>query len=265
MKEKTRIEELQESNIEDLIYVCSAKKLNDPIHLRGVELKRKWLKEMLQMYGSCAKIAYYNGKPAAKILYYPEEADVTKAFKRENVLFIQCIYNPAPEAQKLGLGTMLLKSVIQDAKNRKSCLGIKPCKFILARAFNTGEFLSMQDFYRKNGFLPTPEEGLFFLPIETNYEPPPLVNKYESLMEDRDKAIVFHSPTCQFSYPFAIKIAELVKEVAPKIKIELIDEWEKPEEAIKRGNWWLIVNAKPIQTFFMDTERFKAEIRQAVS
>ncbi|MEM2970579.1 MAG: hypothetical protein QXR63_06565 [Candidatus Bathyarchaeia archaeon] len=50
----------------------------------------------------------------------------------------------------------------------------------------------------------------------------------------------------------------------PNIKIEMINEWEKPEESIKR-NWWLIVNAKPIQTFFMDTENFKKEVKEAAS
>lgn len=53
---------------------------------------------MLGNYGSCAKIAYCNEKPVAQILCYPEEADVTKAFKRENVLVINCIYNPTAEA-----------------------------------------------------------------------------------------------------------------------------------------------------------------------
>jgi len=44
----------------------------------------------------------------------------------------------------------------------------------------------------------------------------------------------------------------------------MINEWEKPEESRKRKNWWLIVNAKPIQTFFMKTTKFKEEIKQAV-
>jgi hypothetical protein len=45
----------------------------------------------------------------------------------------------------------------------------------------------------------------------------------------------------------------------------LINEWENPEEAIKRRNAWLVVNARLIRTFFMETEKFKEEIRQAVS
>jgi hypothetical protein len=135
----------------------------------------------------------------------------------------------------------------------------------LAKAFNTGEFLALPDFYMKNGFIPTSEENVVHLPIDAQYEPLPLVGNYEPLTEDKSKAIVFYGPICQFGYPFAEKIEELIREVAPNIKIEMINEWEKPEEAMKRKNWWLIVNAKPIRTFFMETEKFKEEIRQAVS
>lgn len=260
-----KIENLQESNIDDLIHVCSSKKLDDPIHKEGVSLKRRWLHKMLTQYGSCAKIAYHNGKPAAQTLYYPEEADVTKPHRRENVLMINCIYNPTPETQKLGIGTKLLKSVIQDAKNRRTCLGKKPCKFILAKAFNTGEYLSMSEFYKKNGFLPTPEGDAMYLPIEGRYEQITAIEEYEPLTEDKDKAIIFYTPVCQFGYPFAVKIKGLIEEVAPNIKIEIINTWERPEEAIKRKNWWLIVNAKPIKTFFMEKEKFQQEIRQAAS
>jgi hypothetical protein len=57
---------------------------------------------------------------------------------------------------------------------------------------------------------------------------------------------------------------EQIREVAPNAPIELINEWEKPEESIKRRNNVLTVNAKPIKTFFMDTLRFKEEVRLAL-
>jgi GNAT superfamily N-acetyltransferase len=264
MSEKVKIENLQDSNVDDLIYVCSSQRLGDPIHQQGVKLKKQWLHEMLRKYGSFAKIAYYADKPVAQIFYYPEETEITKALRRENVLVINCIYNPTSEAQKLGIGTKLLQSVVQEAKQRKTCLGNKPCKFVLAKAFNTGEFLPMPEFYRKNGFLPAPDGNMLYLPVEGSYESIPPVGDYESLPEDRNKAIIFYGPTCQFGYPFAKKIEELILQVVPSIKIEMINEWEKPEESIKRKNWWLIVNAKPIRTFFMETEKFKKEIKQAV-
>jgi len=265
MQGKIRIENLQQSNIDDLINVCSSKRLDDPIHQQGVKLKRQWLRKMLKEYGSVAKIAYYDGKPAAQILYYPEEADITKAFKRENVLVIDCIYNPTEKAQKLGIGTKLLKDVIEDAKNRKTCLGNKPCKFILAKAFSTGELLPLPDFYKKNGFLPEPQGNLLYFSVEGSYEPAKPIGEYEPLPEDRNRALIFYSPLCQFSYQFARRIEEMIKEVAPRMEIEMINEWEKPQESMKRKNWWLIVNAKPIHTFFMETEKFKEELRQAMS
>ena len=104
-----------------------------------------------------------------------------------------------------------------------------------------------------------------YLPIEGSYEPVVPVGEYEPLLEDKNKAVTFYGPTCQFSYQFAKRIEEIIKEVVPSIGIEMINEWEKPEEAIKPKNWWLIVNTKPIQTFFMETEKFKEEIKQAVS
>ena len=56
----------------------------------------------------------------------------------------------------------------------------------------------------------------------------------------------------------------MIEEVAPEFPIELINSWEKLEESIKRKNWWLIVNAKPIHTFFMEEERFKTEVKNAM-
>ncbi|MGQ9539267.1 MAG: hypothetical protein ACUVTE_06805 [Candidatus Bathycorpusculaceae bacterium] len=127
-------------------------RLGDPAHQQGIKFKRLWLKEMLNKWGTCAKIAYHNEKPAAQILYLPETADKTKAYRREGVLILNCICNPTLKAQKLGIATRLLQEVIQDVKQRKSCLGDKPCKFILANAFNTGELLPMPEFYKRKGF-----------------------------------------------------------------------------------------------------------------
>jgi GNAT superfamily N-acetyltransferase len=261
---RVRIEDLQESNIEDLIYVCSSKRLGDPIHQQGMGLKRQWLREMLQEYGSCAKIAYYNEKPVAQILCFPEEADKTRAFTRKGVLLMYCICNPTPEAQKLGIGEKLLKSVIEDARQRRTCLGNKSCKFILAKAFNTGEFLSLPEFYRKFGFTPIAEGENLQLSLEGSYEPVAQAGEYEPLEKDKGKAVVFYGPICQFGYPFAKTIEGMIKEVAPHIRVEMINEWENPQESIERHNWWLIVNAKPIHTFFMDKEKFKEEVRQAI-
>ena len=89
----SRIENLTPSNIDDLIYVCSRHRLQDPIHRKGVEIKKEWLKRMLKEIGSIAKIAYFNDEPVAQILYYPEEIILALEFKRKQVICVHCIYN----------------------------------------------------------------------------------------------------------------------------------------------------------------------------
>ncbi len=261
---RIRIENLTEANIDDLIDVCSSKRLQDPIHAEGVKLKRQWLLEMLRKFGSVAKIAYLNDKPVAQILCYPEESNHASVNRRKGALSILCVYNPTPAAQRLGVGTKLLQSVIQDAKQEKSCLGKKVCAFIVTKAFNTGEFLSLNEFYKKNGFLEAEKDGSMHLPIKGTYERSKSVSDYEPLEQDKNKALIFYSPRCQFSYQFAGRISEIIKEVAPNLPIDLMNEEESPEEFLKRKGCALVVNATPIRTFFMETEKFKEEIRQAL-
>ncbi len=264
MPKRVRIENLDKSNAEDLIFVCSSKRLSDQVHQRGVGLKRQWLQKMLDGYGSCAKIAYYDEKPAAQILYYPEDADPANASPRSDVLVLRCLYNPTSNAQKLGIGTSLLQSVIEDAKLKRTCLGKKPCRFILARVFNTGELIPLPEFYKRNGFLQTREKTAMYLPIKGTYVPPRPREVYTPLTEDRDRAVVFYDPSCQFSYQFATRTAELIKLVAPDIEIQMINQWERPEELMKRKNCAVIVNARPISAFFMEADRFKQEVACAL-
>ncbi|MEM3579775.1 MAG: hypothetical protein QXH40_05520 [Candidatus Bathyarchaeia archaeon] len=40
MQNKLKIENLQDSNMDDVIHVCSSQRLGDPVHQEGVGLKR---------------------------------------------------------------------------------------------------------------------------------------------------------------------------------------------------------------------------------
>jgi len=266
LSQSIRISDLDESTIKDLLFICSYKRMEDPAHRRGMQLKREWLLEMLNTVGSVAKIAYYRGIPTGQILYFPEEIDKVRTVKRKNVIWINCIYNPFPEAQRIGIGRKLLKSLIEDCKRGNIC-NLKRVEFLLAKAFNTGEALSLPEFYRKMGFTQPPvkeQSNALYMPISGQYKASPPEEEYVPLPEDKGKAVIFYSPTCQFSYPFALRVKELINEVAPSLPVEMINEWKRPEEAKRRKNQWLVVNAKPIYTFFMAEEQFKKEVKQAL-
>jgi GNAT superfamily N-acetyltransferase len=260
-----KIVDVNEGNIDDLIFVCSSKYLSDPKYAKGIELKRKWLLKTMKKVGVCAKIAYFDDRPVGQILFQPEDLDPSDPNPRKGVLYLHCIYVPFPEVQKKGVATALLNSLIEDCMRRPEKLGMKECKFIVTHAFDTGTFLSQGDFFRRKGFKNCPDGGpndLYF-PILGEYEPKQRV-EYTPLEEDLNRAVIIFGTACQFGHVFATRAFELIKEVAPDLPIALINKDEQPEESKKRAGEWLIVNARPIRAWVGDTETFKNEVMKAI-
>ncbi|RLG42196.1 MAG: hypothetical protein DRO05_01950, partial [Thermoproteota archaeon] len=206
-----KIVDLNEDNIDDLIYVCSHKWLSDPKHRKGIELKKKWLLKMIKEVGVCAKIAYLDDKPVGQVMFWPERSDPSDPYAREGVLCLQCIFVPFREAQRKGIATALLNSLIEDCKERPEKLGLSGCKFIVTQAFDTGLYLSQADFFRRRGFKNCPDGGPsdLYLLISGEYEPKPEV-KYEPLEEDAKRAVIMYGSACQFGYVFAMRAYELI-------------------------------------------------------
>jgi len=260
--EPLRVENLDEGNVGDVFKVCSHGRLDDPLQRRGIELKRSWLLEMLEDRGPCTKIAYLDDRPVAQILFYPEEAIPYIDHPRRGVVLLHCAYNPFPEAQGRGAGTALLESLIDDCRTGLPCLGGGSCRFIAARPFNTGVGVPLSAFYAANGFKMAGRE--MFLEVMAPYQPRRPA-EYRPLPEDRGRAVLFYNRICEWSYPFAIQVEELLGEIDPGLPVELIDEWRRPKESMRRGNQWLVVNAAHIRSFWTQREAFRREVEEALS
>lgn len=91
--------DISDITIDDVFKVCSHGRLNDPLQKKGIELRRRWLTNMLSDYGPCVKIAYLDERPVAQIMYYPEDAAPFITMPRPGVVLLRCVYNPFPEAQ----------------------------------------------------------------------------------------------------------------------------------------------------------------------
>jgi len=256
-----RVADLDEGNVDDVFKVCSHNKLNDPLQRQGIALKRRWLLRMLADHGPFTKIAYLNGEPVAQILFYPEAAVPFIANPRERVVVLHCVYNPFPEARGRGVGTALVRGLVDECRRGLRCLGGRLCRFIAAKPFNTGEGLPLKRFYAANGFRGAHQE--MFLEVAASYQPREMP-EYRPLPEDRGRAVVLYNPMCEYSYPFAVRVSELLREVEPSLPVELIDEWQHPEESTRRGNQRLVVNATPITGFWSSREAFRMEVEQAL-
>ena len=255
------VKDVTESNIDDAFGVCSHNKLDDPLQRQGIEFRRLWILDMLNEYGSCVKVAYLDGKPAAQLLFYPEKAAPFIPKPRRGVMLLRCVYNPFKEAQGKGVSTALMKNFIEDCRDKPRCLKGVPCRFIATEAFNTGEGIPMEKFYASNGFVKRGEEMI--LKIEGRYASPHRLN-YKPKPEDRNRAFIIYNPTCEYSFPYATRVRDILKVTYPELPVGLINQWEEPSASMRLANHWLVVNCVKINSSLHNRKALNREISLAV-
>jgi len=250
------------TEIDDTFAVCSHASLENPLQRMGMELKRRWMEHMIEMYGSCTKVAYIDRRPVAQMLFYPEDAAPFILNPRRGVVLLRCVYNPFPEARGKGAATALIRSLEKDCSCKPRVLREEECSFIATEAFNTGEGAPMAKLYAAAGFVENGGEMVKLMRGE--YVPSEKLN-YVSSEEDRGRAVVLYNPTCEYSYVFALRTKERLSEIIPSMPVELVNQWEMPEESVKRANMSLTVNGVPISSLYRDAEVFDSEVRRALA
>jgi hypothetical protein len=267
-----RIEDISKNNIEDVFDICSLNRSFapriGPILLEGRNLKKKWLMDMLALYGSCTKIAYFKEKPTAQILFYPEEAMPFLTKPRKDTIYLQCIFNPISKFQRRGVGGTLIKSLIKECNEGLNCLEGKKCNFIITKPFLHEGTLPLKEFYSKYGFKQTNNE--MYLEITENYvsrDIPP----FQQISEDQGKIILSYVPRCEWGYYYAISAKNILKEVYPEVNIIMNNVWEYPEEFMKRPHQNLIAgstiaDAKLVNDsfFWVDKENYLRNVEKAM-
>ena len=256
---RVEIIEVDENSVDDMISVCNPPTISEA-YKKGVEIKRVWLLEMLRTYGDVGLVAYFNGKSAAQLLTYPEKADPT-SLKRENVLVINCIYNPLLEAQRKGIARTMVEKLIEKARGKY--------EFLVTHAFETGEFLSQAEFFKRLGFREITKEDLYYSFSGRELKEPysgfwKEGEEYRRSDEDIGRTMIFYEPVCPFSYLWAYRAKEIVKEINLKLKIEVLNAWEHPEEFVSRGRNWMLVNGIPIRSLPIEKEKFREELMIAI-
>ena len=255
------VRDVDEAHIDDVFKICSHANMDRPIQRTGIELRGAWLRRMLAEHGPCAKVAYLDGKPVAQLEFIPEEAIPYILDPRLGVVQLRCVYNPFPEARGKGAATALIRSLLDDCERGLASLGGRACSFIAAEPFNTGEGTPMDRLYATNGFEVGDGEmyrllrGSYVSPRRLTYQPSP---------EDTGRAIVLFNPTCEYSYGFAVRVRDVVSDIASRLEVVLVNQWENPEESIRHGNHWLVVNSTPIKGSWADKEGLWAEIKAAL-
>lgn len=266
MKE-TIIKDVTKESIRDLCQICiPPTKREDPNYTKGAEDKSKWAVEMLQKWGSFAKIAYRDDIPVGFIQCKPIPA--------ERIVYIDCIYVPWNKYWRKGIATQLLSSMTEDMKKPTIWFGKKRALALVTRTFPGGapDQYTAHLFFTKKGFKQIGEDPDFlYYPLEEGFVYKPIKKgevKYIPQEEDKEKVLIICGPNgCPAAYPYFLKRMEkYIREIDSKVPILWIDTSEEPEKVKKRkvdiGN--CIVNAKLIKSFALDKENFQKEVKEAI-
>jgi hypothetical protein len=157
---------------------------------------------------------------------------------------------------------------MKDVKRPQTAFKNEVPKALVTRAFEVPGRYPQHQFYQRMGFRRAKEDDplLLYYPLKKGYVYQPKGEEYIPQKDDKRKALIFHDPSCPFGINFANAMERLIREVTPDIPIRKINEFEESEEVRKRGKVpACAVNAKAIQTFFMDKENFQEEVKHALS
>jgi GNAT superfamily N-acetyltransferase len=121
---------------------------------KGNLLRKKlnWLHKTHKLFGDCGKIVCVNGKPIGYSQYapaklFPRTVSYSQGPPSIDAVFISCLFIPQKRFRKLGIGSQLLQSVIDDIRKR----GIKAAE-TFARKGKHDNPSGPIEFYLKHGF-----------------------------------------------------------------------------------------------------------------
>ncbi len=252
--ESRQIEDVITENVDDLIRLCITEdKRDDPLFLEGMKVKKEWVHKALQKYKSCAKLAYMNSTPAGLIQYMPHSD--------ESIVEICCIFVPDRQNHRKGIGRKLVKALLEEVKDH---FDGEPLALV-TYAFELPGWYPQHEFYRKMGFKQAGTDPyLLYYPLQEGYTYEKKKEEFIPQAEDEGKALIFYDPSCPFCIYFNEKIKEYIKEVAD-MPIRMVDKFEDIEEVKRRGTVpFCAVNKKPIESFFLEKEKFQSEVRKAL-
>lgn len=256
VKMDIHIKDVNTENVDDLISLCIPSDKKGPLLDKGIIVKKKWVCNALEQYGTCAKLAYAGTTPVGMIQYVPNPD--------ERIVEITCIFVPNSQYHTKGIGTALLNAVVEDMKTPQPYFNSNPPLALVTYAFEIPGWFPQHKFYQKRGFTRVNNDPyLLYYPFQKGYT----YTKSEQFTpqeEDKGKVLIFYDPSCPFCVQFCEQFKKSIREVTD-IPIKLINKAEDSQEVKKRGNVpFCVVNKIPIKSFVTDEEKFQSEVRKAL-
>lgn len=260
-----RVRDVSAATASEVAWFCvPPERRADPTFRIGAGAKEVWIREKLARGEPGAKIAYLGTEPVGIIQYEP--------IPEESAIHILCVFVPDNQHGRQGVGTTLLTSVIDDARQAQPWNGGQPAAVLTTQAFpgHGPDQLPAREFFQHRGFHPVSDDPNFLvLPLQAGvrYQRRRTLLTYLPQAEDAGQALILHGPSfCPWIYPFHVQAMQVLHEIAPRLHIRWVDRAQEPDAARKRGGYeGIVVNRRPIRSFVLDREEFTREVREALA
>jgi GNAT superfamily N-acetyltransferase len=258
-----KIYSLSESNVDDALAVCTPEKLRDiPSYREGLKVRREWLLGLYRTVGPCCKIAYLEDVPVGMIQYTALHHVPYFPTERRDVLYIHCIYVKR-DFRGRGIGSKLLDVLMKEMRMTNPLFKEHPCKiFVTTARQHTG--FKQPSYFLLKGFTRTMDNidvGLTYW-LSEKRPGERLDIPVSGPIQVREEGVqIFYSPACQYCMFWNERIRKFVDKVKPNARVNEVNLWTQPEEAIRRKVTSPItyVNGKPIPP--MDPDQFYKNIK----
>jgi len=269
---KVKIVDVCAENVEDILLVCTSPKLKDNENVKiGLGIRKNWLLNLYREVDSCAKIAYAKNEPVGMIQYSPLHKIPYFKTKKRDVLYIHCIYVKR-DVRHSGIGSLLLKALINDMKKPNKPFKSCPCKMLSTTARERYGF-TQASYFKSKGFEKTEgniDAGLIYPLSKTDLDKSLDIPCSEPISVKEQGAKIFFNPSCHMCKYMNENIKARIREAAPDMKIEEYNLWTYSSEALRRGitSVATYINGRPIlpmnpPEFWETIRRFCLETRQA--
>lgn len=218
--------------------------------------KPDWLKQQFTN-GLRIKLLYIENekRPVGFVEYVPGEY-CWRAVDAKGYMFIHCLWTNGKKYQRQGLGSLLIKEVENDAREK---LGV-------AVVTSDKSFMANKSIFEKNDYKMTAQSGKEQLMVKQFREGSlPFLNDWREALKKYKELTILYSKQC----PWVARFIEEVKPILAKEKLKPdIIEIKTPEQAQQAPSLYsvfnLIFNGKILADRYISTTRFENIVRKEI-
>jgi GNAT superfamily N-acetyltransferase len=265
---RIEIRGLSEDNVDDALSVCASDKLQAvPSYKEGLNVRREWLLQLYRTVGPCCKIAYMENEPVGMIQYTPLHQIPYFPTKRKDVLYIHCIFVKRNFRGK-EIGSKLLHALIDEMKKPNPLFEAQPCNVLVTTARERYAF-KQPSYFLSKGFTRTDnniEVSLAYWLFETKQKEKLDIPVSGPVKVSEQGVRIFYSPFCQYyARTRTESIRKFVEKTKPNTRVEEVNLWTQPEEAIRRRVTCPVVYVNGIPVPPLDPDKFWETIKRCLS